>query len=95
MMQVRGYLVEAEWDGQTLTARGTNKMGQVALRGEDHWEGDVVVARSDMASIKLKPASPIFNGNLVIHTTGGKKYQLHFRRKSRAEFTELARLLQE
>ena len=35
-MKVEGYMVEAEWDGQSLTARGTNAMGRTALLGQDH-----------------------------------------------------------
>lgn len=32
-MKVKGYMVEVEWDGQTLRARGTNKASHFALLG--------------------------------------------------------------
>jgi hypothetical protein len=89
-MKATGYMVEAEWDGQTLTARGTNKMGQAALRGIEKDEGDVVLPREQIADVELKEASRLANGNLIVRTVDGKKYQLHFRRKQAEDFAALA-----
>ena len=33
-MKVNGYMIEVEWDGQTLRARGTNKASHRALMGQ-------------------------------------------------------------
>lgn len=88
-MDVKGYLVEATWDGVTLRARGTNKAGHVALLGVDKDQPEAVIPVTDMASVELKDASRLVNGNLIIKTTGGKKYQLHYRRKSADDFHAL------
>lgn len=49
----------------------------------------VTIRREDIASIDLKRANPLVNGNLVITTTDGRKYQLHYRRKHQADFDTL------
>lgn len=94
-MKLRGYMIEVEYDGQTLTAEGTNKQAQIALRGQERKLGPVVLDLSEIASVEFKQASPVINGNVIVHAADGKKYQLHFRRKSREQFAELARVLQE
>lgn len=95
-MRVRGYLVEAEWDGETLTARGTNKVSNAALLGEDHAAGEVSIPKEWIASVVLKEPKLFggVNGNLVVTTVEGKRYQLHFRKKSLEEFRALAQALQ-
>lgn len=95
MIHARGYMVEAEWDGDHLVARGTNKAGQLALAGPDAADGDVVLERARIARVEHKPprAGGLVNGELVVHTTDGKKYQLHYRKKSAAEFAALAAAL--
>jgi hypothetical protein len=90
---VDGYMIDVNYDGQTLTVRGKNKAARVALAGADHGEGDVVIPRHEIASATLKDASMLVNGNLVVHTAGGRKYQLHFRRKQQADFEQLAQQL--
>lgn len=92
MTQIRGYMVEVEFDGQTLRARGTNKAARVALAGEDH-EQDVVLPRDQIQQVNLKPASMLVNGNLRVTSTAGKTYQLHFRKKQTADFEQLAQAL--
>lgn len=32
-MNIKGYMVEVQWDGNTLTAKGTNKAAHYALMG--------------------------------------------------------------
>lgn len=92
-MRVSGYMVEAEWDGDVLVARGTNKVGQRALTGVPQDQSDVVIPKGEMADVKLKRAGRMVNGNLVIRTTGGQRYQLHFRRKDSDQFEALAEAL--
>ena len=88
-MTIEGYMVEVDWDGATLRAHGTNKMGRVALNGADH-EQDVVLTAADIASVEFKGANALTNGNLVVTTRAGAKHQLHFRKKSGDEFAALA-----
>lgn len=87
-------MVEAEWDGVALRARGSNRASRVALAGEDHDGGDVVVPAGDIASVRFKGASLLANGSLTVTTVAGRKYQLHFRRKQQDGFEELASALQ-
>jgi hypothetical protein len=88
-IHAEGYMVEADWDGATLVARGTNKMGRVALAGEGHADGDVVLPRESIADVTFKKASRMVNGNLTVRTVDGRKYQLHFRRKTADQFDAL------
>lgn len=39
-MKIQGYMVEVEWDGQTLRARGTNKASHFALMGQNDVDVD-------------------------------------------------------
>lgn len=89
-------MVEAEWDGQSLTVRGTTKPGRMALLGEDHALGEVTLQHGDIAGVELKSPKVmgVVNGNLVVRTVQGKRYQLHFRKKDAAQFTALAEALQ-
>lgn len=89
----RGYMLEAEFDGQTLTARGTNKASHHALAGPGH-KGDVVLNVRDIASLGYKKANPITNGEVTVVTHSGAKHQLHFRRKQGADFEALHNALQ-
>ena len=88
-------MVEAEWDGSVLRARGTNKMSNVALLGEDHAAGEAVIPRDQIESVELREPKLFggVNGSLAVSTTDGKRYQLHFRKKSLAEFQALAEAL--
>lgn len=86
---VRGYTVEAEWDGATLTARGTNKLGRVGLFGPDHARGEISFTKGDVTSVEFRDANPLVNGRLTVHTTNGKKYMLSFRRRDRAAWRAL------
>lgn len=93
METIRGYMVEVDWDGETLRARGTNKVSQVALRGPNADLGDVVLTRSEMASVDFKDASRMVNGQIKVTAATGEGYQLHFRRKQAEPFRWLAREL--
>lgn len=88
MTTYRGYMVEADFDGTTLTMQGTNKAGRVALAGEDHGAGPVRLSREQITGVALKDASMLVNGNLRV-SAGAKTYQLHFRKKQAADFQAL------
>lgn len=105
-----GYMIEVECDDGTIRVHAKNKTAQRALtgwevtldeagsmsRGRVHsGAADVEVPRSEIANVTFKSANPLVNGNLTVVTTGGKKYQLHFRRKQQADFERLAHELAE
>lgn len=92
-MDIDGYMVRVSFDGTTLTAEGKNKAAQIALRGQERNEGPVVVPVDQIERVEFKPANPMVNGRVTVHTTDGRKYLLHFRRKDREAFGELARAL--
>lgn len=89
-MELNGYMVRVSFDGDVLTAEGTNKAAQVALRGQDRLEGPVVVPVAQVERVEHKAANPMANGRVTVHTTDGRKYVLHFRRKDREAFAQLA-----
>jgi hypothetical protein len=91
-MLVKGYGCEVEWDGQTLTARGTNKMSHFAIAGKGH-QGDVIIPAEKVGAVSLKRASALANGNVTVTTTEGEKYVLHFQKKHSADFAALAEQL--
>jgi len=88
-------MTEVEYEEDVLTVRGKNKAARIALAGPDHGSGDVVVSRADIASAKFVPTrlAGSVNGNLIITTTQGERYQLHFRKKQQSDFENLARTL--
>lgn len=87
-MNVSGYGCEVEWDGTTLVARGTNKMAHFALAGKGN-SGDVLISADQIASVTLKAASALTNGNLTVTTTAGAKYVLNFRKNDASGFEAL------
>ncbi len=44
-MKITGHMVEVEWDGSTLRARGTNKASHFALMGQNDVDVDEHVQR--------------------------------------------------
>lgn len=91
-MNVDGYMVRVSLEGDVLTAEGTNKASRVALAGQDHAAGPVVLQRSDITAVEYRPASTWANGRVTVHA-GGSRYVLHFRRKQQGAFLELAQAL--
>lgn len=87
-------MVNVTYDGETLTAEGTTRASRIALAGSEHAAGPVVIPSTSMASVTFKDANPITNGAITIRTTDGRKVVLHFRRKQRLAFRELASALQ-
>lgn len=98
-MKARGYLVEVEYDGEVLTAQGTNKAGHLALRGADgvtdpeDYANPLRIPRAEIVDVSFRDANPIVNGRITVKTTAGRTYKLNFRRKQRDPFRELATLL--
>ena len=87
--EIEGYGITVIYDHQTLRVRGTNGLARLALAGAEHGQGDVVIPRDAIVSAKLQGANPLVNGNLVITTSEGRTYQLHFRRKQQTDFERL------
>lgn len=73
-----GYMVEADWDGQTLRVHPKSKVGAVALMGQQ--DGDLVLPRAAIADVQWKDAGRMGNGKIMITTALGARHQLHFRR---------------
>lgn len=96
-MQIQGYMIDVEFDGTTLVAKGRNKAAHFGLVGASLRESkdglevpdEMRVDTADIASLDFKLGNPLVNGNLVVQTADEKKYQMHFRRKSNADFTSL------
>lgn len=86
-------MCQVEYDGRQVVARGTNKASQVALRGQQHAEGDLVVPVGQVASVELREATRLVNGRVTVRTREGAKYLLHFRRKHAEGFRQLAEQL--
>jgi hypothetical protein len=95
MMQIDGYMITVWWDAsqRTLRARGTTKIARVALLGEQHTDGDLVLARDQITQVRHRPAGALVNGSITLHTTAGRKHILHFRRKHNDDFARLAQAL--
>lgn len=97
-MIVHGYMVEADWDGTRLLARGTNRAGKVALLGPDMMDpvvaesGQVEIPARAVAGVELEPPKMggMVNGCLTVATTAGRRYPMHFRRKDAAQWSALA-----
>lgn len=67
----------------------------MALLGEDHADGQVVIPRERIGSVVLKEPRVfgLVNGNPIVTTVEGRRFQLHYRRKSAEEFRALAESL--
>lgn len=104
-----GYMIDVQYDAQILRVHAKTKAARGALTGWDvtlatsddgryhvqtkAGETDIAVPRASIAGVTFKGASMLVNGNLVVTTIEGQKYQLHFRKKQNADFEALAREL--
>lgn len=87
-------MCEVSYDGHTLRAKGTNKVGHIALLGEDSKHlTELVLTRDQFEVEKFKTGNVAINGNLVLRDTNGRKYQLRFRKKDNTSFEGLASAL--
>lgn len=106
-IHARGYMSEVLLTPTELRARGTNKASQLALHGADAVSNDgrrnhftppewLVIPREAIARVEhsTPKLGGMVNGHLVVHTTGGKKYELHYRKKHVADFGPLAAALE-
>jgi|BarGraNGADG00212_1021973.scaffolds.fasta_scaffold14797_3 hypothetical protein len=88
-----GYRIDVECDEQSLRVRAKNNAARVALTGEAHGDGAVVIPQSMIADAKFKAASMFVKGKLSVRTTDGHKYRMHFRKKQQGDFERLTREL--
>ena len=65
------------------------RVSTVALLGDDRGDGRLVLPVGRIASVSFRAGNPLVNGLLDVRSVEGKRYQLHFRRKSNAEFAGL------
>ena len=91
-MELRGYMLEAEFDGETLVARGANKAAHFGLVGHGH-EGDLVLPVSQIDSIDYRKPTALVNGRIDVRANG-KRYQMFFRKKQVADYDRLAAALE-
>lgn len=95
MTELKGYGGSAvSWDGTTLTITATNGAGRIALFGEDGKNGldHVTLTKDQLEQVRYKPGSIVANGLLEV-TADGRTMKVHFLRKQRDGFAELAREL--
>ncbi|WP_193510485.1 hypothetical protein [Cryobacterium sp. BB736] len=50
---------------------------------------ELTLTRGQFTVEKFRLGNPVTNGNLMLRTDDGVKYELHFRRKSNADFEKL------
>ena len=86
-------MIEGSCDHEALVVRGKNKAARVALAGEAHADGDVVIPRTTIAAVDTKEPSALVNGKVVVTTSAGQKVQMHFRKKQKDDWAALAQAL--
>jgi len=84
------FLFEVRDDERTLRVQGKNRAARAALAGETHVDGAVVIPRSSIVGVKFKAASRLAHGKLVVTTTNGHVYRIHFRKKQHGDLARLA-----
>ena len=93
MTTFTGYMVHVDFDGTTLNIVGHNKMSKIALAGQS-WDQPLILNRSEIVNVIVKQPNAIaimfINGRIDLFTTDGRRIQLHFRRKQRADLQGLA-----
>lgn len=89
-MNIHGYMIDVELEGDTLTVTGTTAAARTALRGQQRNDGPLVITRDQMSDVAFKDASAMVNGRITIKTTDGSTHVLHFRKKTRDDFRALA-----
>ena len=96
MTTFTGYMVHVDFDGTTLNIVGHNKMSKIALAGQS-WDQPLILNRSEIVNVIVKQPNAIaimfINGRIDLFTTDGRRIQLHFRRKQRADLQGLAAAL--
>ncbi|WP_152203637.1 hypothetical protein [Georgenia thermotolerans] len=86
-VDVDDYVHEGQSDRETVKGMGRAVLAVGAA------QPDLVLTRDEFTVEQFKTGNALVNGKLVLRANGGKKYQLHFRRKDNSDFTALAREL--
>ena len=87
-MKLHGYLVEIDWDGSVLVARGTNADGRELVNaGTD--DNRLVLTAADVDEVVFRDAPRMVGGVLRVVDVSGAEHRLHFRRDTRSEFHRL------
>ncbi|MDA8434524.1 MAG: hypothetical protein M0Z98_00905 [Actinomycetales bacterium] len=87
-MRLHGHLVEIDWDGEVLVARGTNADGRELVNAGTP-DNRLVLAPADIAEVVFRDAPRFVGGVVRVVDTAGAEHRLHFRRDTRAEFHRL------
>ena len=89
-LRADGYGVEGVLDDEGLTLAAKGRGSAVALLGADLVEQKrttgttlrfVHIPRDEIADVTWRAATLLTNGQVTVHTTAGKEYKAHFRRK--------------
>lgn len=89
-MIAHGYGIQVEYDGTHVVVTGTNKAARIALAGQAHKDGPVVIPVSELAEvIPVREPGALRNGELQLTTTSGATYRLHYLKKHAADMTAL------
>jgi hypothetical protein len=93
-MRLRGHLVEVDWDGSVLEARGTSAEGREFVNsGTD--DGRLVLPAAEIDDVGFRDAPRMIGGVLLLVDVTGKEHRLHFRRGGREAFRLLSEELDE
>jgi len=93
-MRLHGHLVEIDWDGAVLNARGTNVDGRTLLNGGSA-DGQLELAASDIDLVAFRDAPRHVGGVLIVVGKDGVEHRMHFRRPAREDFQRLSVELEE
>jgi len=85
VMRLLGHLVEVDWDGVVLEARGTSAEGREFLNaGTD--DGRLVLPAEQIDDAGFRDAPRMIGGVLLVVDSTGDEHRLHFRRGGREAF---------
>jgi hypothetical protein len=87
-MRLRGHLVEIDWDGSVLAARGTNAEGREFLASHTD-DGRLELTIDEIDDVGFRDAPRMIGGVLTVVDTDGHEHRMHFRRPSRDSFHQV------
>jgi hypothetical protein len=87
-MRLRGHLVEIDWDGSVLAARGTNAEGREFLASHTD-DGRLELTVDQIDDVAFRDAPRMIGGLLLVVDTEGHEHRMHFRRVSRDAFHQV------
>lgn len=88
-VDLRDHLPEDQDELEALGIEEVRRRGKQAIKEVSKLPDELVLAATDITHVELKPARRLTNGRLVVHAASGRKYELHFRRKSNDDFSNL------